>query len=58
MKAAVEMIEAIRYKLPMLGLPLDGPASIFLTMKLSIRILQYLNGHWVRIIIILCIIEI
>ena len=29
MKTAVEMIEALRYKLRMFGVPLDGPASIF-----------------------------
>ena len=29
MKVAVEMIEAIRYKLRMFGVPLDGPASVF-----------------------------
>ena len=29
MKNAVEMIEALRYKLRMFGVPLDGPASIF-----------------------------
>ena len=29
MKTAVEMIEALRYKLRMFGIPLDGPASIF-----------------------------
>lgn len=29
MKAAVEMIEAIRYKLRIFGVPLDGPASVF-----------------------------
>ena len=29
MKTAVEMIEALRYKLRMFGVLLDGPASIF-----------------------------
>ena len=29
MKVAVEMIEAIRYKLCMFGVPSDGPASVF-----------------------------
>ena len=29
MKTAVEMIEALRYKLRMFGVPIDGPTSIF-----------------------------
>ena len=29
MKTAVEMVEALRYKLRMFGVPIDGPTSIF-----------------------------
>ena len=29
MKTAVEMVEALRYKLRMFGVPLDGAASVF-----------------------------
>jgi hypothetical protein len=29
MRIAVEMIEGLRYKLRMMGIPLDGPASVF-----------------------------
>jgi hypothetical protein len=29
MKIAVELIEALRYKLRMFGVPIDGPASVF-----------------------------
>ena len=29
MKKAVEMIESLRYKLRMFGVPIDGPASVF-----------------------------
>jgi hypothetical protein len=29
MKSAVEMIEALRYKLRMFGVPVDGPTNIF-----------------------------
>jgi hypothetical protein len=29
MKTAVEMIEGLRYKLRMMGFPLDGPTSVF-----------------------------
>ena len=29
MKASIEMIEALRYKLRMFGVPIDGPANIF-----------------------------
>jgi hypothetical protein len=29
MKTAVEMIEALRYKLRMFGIPIDGPANVF-----------------------------
>ena len=29
MKVAVEMVESLRYKLRMFGVPLDGPASVF-----------------------------
>ena len=29
MKISVEMVEALRYKLRMFGVPLDGPASVF-----------------------------
>ena len=33
MKNSVEMVEALRYKLRMFGVPLDGPASIFCDNK-------------------------
>ena len=33
MKTVVEMIEALRYKLRMFGIPLDGPAGIFCDNK-------------------------
>ncbi len=29
MKTAVEQIEAMRYKLRMMGIPIDGPANVF-----------------------------
>ena len=29
MKTAVEMVEALRYKLRMFGVPIDGPCSVF-----------------------------
>ena len=29
MKTAVEMVEALRYKLRMFGVPIDGPTNIF-----------------------------
>jgi hypothetical protein len=29
MKTAVEQVEALRYKLRMMGVPIDGPASIY-----------------------------
>jgi hypothetical protein len=29
MRIAMEMIEALRYKLRMFGIPLDGPANVF-----------------------------
>ena len=29
MKTALEMIEGLRYKLRMLGVPIDGPANVF-----------------------------
>jgi hypothetical protein len=29
MKTAIEQVEALRYKLRMMGIPLDGPTSIF-----------------------------
>jgi hypothetical protein len=29
MKTAIEQVEALRYKLRMMGIPLDGPANVF-----------------------------
>ena len=29
MRTAVEMVKALRYKLRMFGIPIDGPASVF-----------------------------
>jgi hypothetical protein len=33
MKTAIEMIEALRYKLRMFGVPIDGPANVFCDNK-------------------------
>ena len=33
MKTVVEMVEALRYKLRMFGVPIDGPTSIFCDNK-------------------------
>ena len=33
MRIAVEMIEALRYKLRMFGIPIDGPANVFCDNK-------------------------
>ena len=43
MKTALEMIEGLRYKLRMFGIPIDGPANVFVTMKLPIKTHPSLN---------------
>ena len=37
MKIAVEMIEALTYKLHMFGVPIDGPANISVIMRLCTK---------------------
>ena len=56
MKTAVEMIEGIRYKLRMFGIPIEGSANVFCDMKQYIRLLQSQIRHFVRSIILLPII--
>jgi hypothetical protein len=36
MKIAVELIEALRYKLRMFGIPIEGPASVFCDNNLGV----------------------
>ena len=42
LKITVEMVEELRYKLRILGVPIDGTTSVA-TMKQYIRIICYLN---------------
>ncbi len=45
MKNAVEMIEALRYKLRMFGVPIEGPTNVFCDKKQSVRIRCVPNQH-------------
>jgi hypothetical protein len=36
MRIAIEMLEALRYKLQMFGVPLDGPANVFCDNQLAV----------------------
>jgi len=36
MRIAVEMLEALRYKMQMFGVPLDGPANVFCDNQLVV----------------------
>ena len=45
MKTAIEMIEAFRYKLRMMGIPLDGETNVFVTMWRYSRTLLARNLH-------------
>ena len=43
MKKVVEMAEALRYKLRIFGVPIDGPTSIFCDNKSVYKIICYQN---------------
>ena len=41
LRIAVELIEALRYKLRMMGVPLDGPTNCLVTIPLLLLMLPY-----------------
>jgi hypothetical protein len=43
MKTAVEQVEALQYKLRMMGIAIDGPTNMYVTTKHYSRILNFQN---------------
>jgi len=47
LRIAVELIEGLRYKLRMMGVPIDGSCTTFVIMKPQLKIQQSLSPHCV-----------
>ena len=45
LRISTEMIEGLRYKLRMFGVPIDVPANVLGDNQLSSMMLQYQNHH-------------